>query len=335
MKLLRVDPERPDPAVIAEAAAMIRRGGIVAFPTETVYGLGADALDPAAVTRIFAAKGRPTYNPLIVHCADLAEARSLAVEWPPAADALAKLYWPGPLTLVVRKNPIVPDEVTASLPTVAVRVPNHPVAAALLAASGRPIAAPSANRFTEISPTTAEHVAKGLADRIDLVLDGGPTPVGIESTVVDLSGPHPVLLRPGSFDASRIAAAIGGLSLSTGVYTGTAPRPAPGMTPRHYAPRATVFLLLEDDPARSAAAILRDAKASTGRVAALLRELPTIDGVDRIVAMPRDAGEYARRLYSVLHELDDEGYEVVLVESPPDDPEWAGVADRLARAATR
>lgn len=335
MRLLRVDPDRPDPAVIAEAAAVICRGGIVAFPTETVYGLGADALDPAAVARIFAAKGRPTYNPLIVHCADLAGARSLAADWPPEAEALAGIYWPGPLTLVVRKAPIVPDEVTASLPTVALRVPSHPVAAALVAASGRPIAAPSANRFTEISPTTAEHVAKGLADRIDLVLDGGPTPVGIESTVVDLSGPHPVLLRPGSIDASRIASTIGELRRSTGVYTATESRPAPGMTPRHYAPRATVILLSKDDPARSALAIVRDAKATSERVAALLRDLPTIDGVERIVAMPRDAGGYASRLYAVLHQLDDEGYDLMLVEPPPDGSEWAAVADRLERAATR
>ncbi|MFW6201455.1 MAG: L-threonylcarbamoyladenylate synthase, partial [Gemmatimonadota bacterium] len=197
MRVLTVDPESPDPAAIDRAARALREGRLIAFPTETVYGLGADALDADAVRRIFEAKERPPRNPLIVHVADAAAARGLVERWPPAAGRLADAFWPGPLTLVLPKRPEVPDEVTAGLPTVAVRVPSHPVARALLLAAGVPVAAPSANPFTGVSPTTARHVQSGLADRIDLVLDAGPTPVGIESTVVDLSGPKPRLLRPG------------------------------------------------------------------------------------------------------------------------------------------
>src|SRR5690606_26507278 len=193
----KVDPENPDPAIIHHAASLLRNGGLVAFPTETVYGLGANALDPGGVRRIFAAKGRPSFNRLIVHCAGISEARALAAEWPSGAEELGSTFWPGPLTLVLPKRPFVPDEVTAGLPTVALRVPGHPVAQALLHAAGIPIAAPSANPSSRLSPTRAEHVIKGLGERVDLVLDAGESPVGIESSVVDLSGPLPVLLRPG------------------------------------------------------------------------------------------------------------------------------------------
>jgi L-threonylcarbamoyladenylate synthase len=193
------------PELLARAASTLRAGGLVAFPTETVYGLGANALDARAVERVFDVKGRPQSSPLIVHVASIEMARSLASHWPESADKLAAAFWPGPLTLVVRKDPQIPDIVTAGLPTVGLRQPDHPVAAALISEAGVPLAAPSANRFTALSPTTAEHVLKSLGDGVDLILDGGPTRVGIESTVLSLAGPRPRLLRPGMISRDEIA----------------------------------------------------------------------------------------------------------------------------------
>jgi L-threonylcarbamoyladenylate synthase len=208
-RILHVSPGTPEDAPLQQAADLLRAGRLVAFPTETVYGLGAHALDEEAVRKVFEAKGRPPANPLIVHVAGVAEARLLAAAWPAAADRLAERFWPGPLTLIVPRMSHIPDMVTAGLGTVALRSPAHPVARALLAAAGIPVAAPSANRFTRISPTTAAHVAKDLGERIDLILDGGPTGVGIESTVLDLSGEVPVLLRPGAVSRQAIEAVIG------------------------------------------------------------------------------------------------------------------------------
>ncbi len=207
--LQRVDPQRPDEATIARAAEILRGGGLVAFPTETVYGLGANALDPAAVDRIYAAKGRPSFNPLIVHVADADHVLDVAAAWPDNAERLARAFWPGPLTLVLPKRPEVPSSVTAGLDTVAVRVPSHPVARALLVAAGIPIAAPSANRSSEVSPTTGAHVEKSLGDAVDLILDAGPTLVGIESTVVDLTFDPPAILRPGIITREDLALVIG------------------------------------------------------------------------------------------------------------------------------
>lgn len=332
MTVLRVDPLAPDPAIIDRAAAALRRGALVAFPTETVYGLGANALDAAAAGRIFEAKGRPAYNPLIVHVANAEAASALVREWPEAAARLGARFWPGPLTLVLPRRPIVPDVVTAGLDTVAIRVPSHPVARALLEAAGVPVAAPSANRFTELSPTRAEHVARALGDRVAMVLDGGPTTVGIESTVVDLSGARPVLLRPGMISASELEPITGPLDrpAPTGEH---APRPAPGMTPRHYAPRAAlrVFGAAERE---AAVAVARAEQARGGVVGALLRT-PLEAPIDHPVPMPHDAAGYARELYGALHALDDAGCSLVLVEAVPDAPDWAGVRDRLARGSRR
>jgi L-threonylcarbamoyladenylate synthase len=209
VKRFQLSGDPTDAAAIREAADVITGGGLVAFPTETVYGLGANALDPRAIARLYATKGRPAHNPLIVHCADTRMARELAAEWTADAEALATAFWPGPLTLVVPKLPVVGDVVTAGLPTVALRVPRHPVAKALLERCRLPIAAPSANLSTELSPTTAEHVTKSLAEGVDVVLDAGATPVGIESCVVDLSGPDPVLLRPGTIPVSDLESVLG------------------------------------------------------------------------------------------------------------------------------
>jgi L-threonylcarbamoyladenylate synthase len=285
---------------IAHAAELIRAGRLVAFPTETVYGLGANALDAAAVERIFQAKGRPHSSPLIVHVATIEMARDLAAEWPPAADQLAERYWPGPLTLVVKKRPVIPDVVTAGLPTVALRMPAHPMALELIRAAGVPIAAPSANRFTELSPSAAAHVPQDLAD---YVLDGGPAQVGIESTVLSLVD-TPKLLRPGVIPVTELEAIVGPI----GRPDPEAPHESPGMHARHYRPRTPLYLGIEARPGRGA--VLRIGKE-----------------------LPGDPRQYAAVLYDTLHRLDAEGLDWIAVEPPPDTPDWAGVADRLRRAA--
>ncbi|HET6681425.1 MAG TPA: L-threonylcarbamoyladenylate synthase [Gemmatimonadaceae bacterium] len=332
MKLRVVDPNDPDAAVMAEAAEILRHGGVVAFPTETVYGLGAHALDRAAVRRIFEVKGRPRYNPLIVHVASAEAARALATSWPSVADRLAAEFWPGPLTMVVSRQPSVPDEITAGLSSVALRVPAHPVALALLKAAALPIAAPSANRFTEVSPTTAAHVAQSLGDGVDMLIDGGPTRVGIESTVVDLSGHAPTILRPGMISREHLRAVIGvPLEEVTADPVGDAPRPSPGMTERHYAPRAKLRLF--DSDARVEAEADAAAAVKRGqRLGALVRGAFDVEGV-HVERLPEDPAGYARALYAALHALDDAGCEVVWLELVPDGDEWAGVRDRLRRAA--
>jgi L-threonylcarbamoyladenylate synthase len=293
---------------VEHAAALIRAGKLVAFPTETVYGLGANALDAAAVERIFEAKGRPRNIPLIVHVDSVEMARGLASRWPDAAETLARRYWPGPLTLVVpkrRQHPAIPDVVTAGLPTVGLRMPAHPLALALIGAAGVPIAAPSANRFTELSPTTAAHVPEALAD---YVLDGGPARVGIESTVLSLVG-APLLLRPGVIPLPEIEALIGPVGTAADPAEGA--HDAPGMHPRHYRPAAPLYLL---GPGEAS-------PAGSGAWLRIGRE------------MPADPREYAAALYETLHRLDERRPDWIAVERPPDTPEWAGVLDRLRRAA--
>lgn len=331
------DPLGRDASAIARAAALLRAGGLVAFPTETVYGLGANALDAAAVRRIFVAKGRPAYNPLIAHVADVAGARALVRVWPPLAQALAERFWPGPLTLVLPKRPHVPDEVTAGRDSVAVRVPAHPVARALLVATGLPLAAPSANRFTELSPVTAAQVARSLGDGVDLILDGGRTDVGIESTVVDLSVSPPVLLRPGTITRAELEAITGPLGSPDAIETEDAPRAAPGMIARHYAPRARVRLLSSE----AVDGALCEGAARPGvRIAVVTwsdrwsgQPDASVTGPVAHHRLPSDAIAFAAELYDTLHAVDDAGCEEVIVELPPADPAWDGVRDRLTRAA--
>ncbi len=296
---------------LEEAARLIREGRLVAFPTETVYGLGANALDARAVQRIFEVKGRPLSSPLIVHVCSLEMARELAAAWPEKAALLAARFWPGPLTLVLPKRPSIPDNVTAGLPTAGLRMPAHPLALALIEASGCPIAAPSANRFTELSPTSAEHVRKSLGDAVDLILDGGSTPVGIESTVLSVAADPPLLLRPGMITREEIEAVIGPVEVRTSA--GDAAHPAPGMHPRHYSPRTPLYLVRGGALPRSGRGIY-------------LRHGETMP------ASPRD---YAAALYATLHRCDEQGYDWIAVEEPPDLPEWAAVRDRLRRAASR
>jgi L-threonylcarbamoyladenylate synthase len=330
MRLLRVDPRAPDPSALADAGAVLRHGGLVAFPTETVYGLGAHALDAAAVERIYAAKGRPSYNPLIVHVAAVEAARALSSAWPAAADRLAERFWPGPLTLVVPRAPEIPDAVSAGLATVGIRVPAHPVAHALLLAAGVPVAAPSANRSTGVSPTTAEHVRRALGDRVDMIVDGGPSPVGIESTVLSLAGDIPTVLRPGSISIDQLREVLGDVETASTDPKGTAARPSPGMMDRHYAPRAVVRLFDDREAAFAQAAALADQGQTVGMIT--FSPVPSLDA--KVVTMPGDAKEYASRLYAALHDLDAAGCDAIWIERVPDGAAWAGIRDRLRRAAT-
>jgi L-threonylcarbamoyladenylate synthase len=327
-----IDPAEPSAAVIDFAAALIRSGGLVAFPTETVYGLGANALDPAAVARIFAAKGRPANNPLIVHAGDLASARSLVAAWPPEAEKLARAFWPGPLTVVLPRHAIIPDIVVAGGATVAVRVPFHPVALALIRRSGVPLAAPSANRSSELSPTRAEHVVKSLGGRIDCLLDGGPTPGGLESTVIDLTSTTPRLLRLGPIPPRDLEAIVGTLVRLASASTAD-PLPSPGMLSRHYAPRTP----LELQTGRTEALKRLDELVVAGLRVGYLPLAPMAVAQPKGVVvrpMPAEAPAYEAILYAVLHEMDALGLDRLLVEEPPEREEWLAVRDRLRRAAS-
>ena len=320
---------------------MLLAGGLVAFPTETVYGLGARADRSEAVSRIFAAKGRPAGNPLIVHVGEIEAARALAEGWSEVAQALAEAFWPGPLTLVVRRaEGAVAGEVTAGGPTVAVRVPAHPVALDLLRAARVPVAAPSANRSTTVSPTTAEHVLKTLDGAIDAVLDAGPTGFGIESTIVDVSraasgeGSQGALrlLRHGAVPASALARFGEVVDVTTSAVAKTDRADAPGMHEKHYAPRAQVILVA---PERVRAEV--EAQRATGaRVGALDRGAGAEGASDATWrSLPEDPEGYARGLYAALHELDDAGCDAIVVARPPEDAAWDAVRDRLRRAAAR
>ena len=322
-RVLVVDPEQPDPRPLREAAECLRAGGLVAIPTETVYGLAAHALDPRAVARIFEAKGRPSNNPIIVHVASIDEARALSADWPEPAQLLSARFWPGPLTLVLPRAPIVPDVVTAGGPTVALRIPAHPVALALLREARIPLAAPSANPSMGLSPTTAQHVLAGLAGRIDLVLDAGPTPGGIESTVVHLGTSPPRLLRPGLVSPTELEAVLGPIARGP---TEGAVAASPGLMERHYAPRARVHVVRDD-----AAEVARLSPALLGWIGFDTDERPNVVAV----RMPRDPAAYAARLYAALHDLDAANVEAIVVAEPPDDDAWLGVRDRLRRAQAR
>lgn len=322
------------PADIGRAATILRAGGLVAFPTETVYGLGADASNPAAVAKIFSAKGRPQNHPLIVHVANMELLALWAARIPPAAHKLAEAFWPGPLTLVLQRAAGVPDCVTGGQDSVGLRIPGHPLALELLRAfageaDGRRysgLAAPSANKFGRISPTTAEHARAGLGAALDAVLDGGECEVGIESTIIDLSRGRAVLLRPGQITPSRIAAVLG---VEVEAPDAAAPR-APGALEAHYAPRTPLHLVAAAElPAklselrRRKVAVLARAEAPSGLKDVYWQEAQ------------RSVAGYAHELYASLRRLDDLGCDVILVEAPPDVPGWQGVNDRLKRAASK
>lgn len=309
---------------VQQAAELLRRGRLVAFPTETVYGLGADATNSAAVQRIFTAKGRPSTNPLIVHVAGEAIAQRYAAWWPAVASKLAKRFWPGPLTIVLPKTEAIVPEVTAGLETVGLRVPNHPLALRLLRAFDGPVAAPSANRSNRLSPTTARHVREELGDAVDLILDGGPCQVGIESTVLSLVEAAPVILRPGGVSKQQIEAELR-VAVQIRAVHAAAEQPAhsPGQQRLHYAPRTPAFRF--DGPA-----VAIDDAAVGYLLIEESRLMPRSS--PRTVLMPNKPDEYARQLYGILRRLDTMGLDAIYVQMPPDQPQWAAVRDRLRRA---
>ncbi|HVN34093.1 MAG TPA: L-threonylcarbamoyladenylate synthase [Casimicrobiaceae bacterium] len=317
--------ERPNRGSIARAAARLRAGELIAFPTETVYGLGADASRAEAVRKIFAAKGRPVDHPVIVH---LHDTRGLA-QWtravPSAAQALAAAFWPGPLTLILARAAEVDAAVTGGQDTVGVRVPSHPVARALLAEFGGGIAAPSANRFGRISPTSAHHVAEDLGDAVSLILDGGPCLVGIESTIVAFADNEPTLLRPGAVRVADLERVLGRRLRSPAA---DAPR-APGTLAAHYAPRTPATLV----PPGALHAELEQLAERDEAIAVLARTVSRpAEFSDTWIGAPRDAAAYAHDLYANLRALDNANADAILVEAVPTDDEWLAVRDRLERA---
>ena len=337
-----LDARRPDPAGITRAAALLRAGALVAFPTETVYGLGAHALDVEAVRRIFTAKGRPADDPLIVHVHDDTQLRQLAADVPPAVAALASRFWPGPLTIVLPRSARVPAEVTAGLDTVAIRVPAHPIAHAIIAAAAIPVAAPSANLFSRPSPTRAEHVLHDLDGRIDLVIDGGPTDVGVESTVLDLTEATPTILRPGAITLEMIRVVLPNARMQEFRSRSDLGMKSPGQLAKHYSPR-TPLTLYEGPPDAVAARIAADvglALAAGRRVGVLAaNEDPlaasSVDGlrVEKL-GSERDLSAIAANLYNALRQLDAEHVDLIVTRSFGGD---AGlgvtISDRLRRAA--
>ncbi|MHB1560909.1 MAG: L-threonylcarbamoyladenylate synthase [Isosphaeraceae bacterium] len=323
-RVIRVDPGRPDPSALDEAAEILTRKGLVAFATETVYGLGAIATEPDAVARIFTAKGRPSINPLIVHVAGIDQAHECVSHWPDEARILASRFWPGPLTLVLPRSAIIPDVVTAGRSTVGLRCPAGKVALGLIERCGRPLAAPSANRSNRISPTRADHVLADLDGRVDLILDSGLTALGLESTVIDLSGASPDLLRPGPIAIAEIEAALGGRRVTAPSTGAAAERPlSPGQLAIHYAPRTPAYRV---EPA--------GLLPSLDRMAVIVVGPAEVPGTNRaracfVLESPATA---AHRLYDALHRCDAMQPAGILVVMPPDRPEWLAVRDRLIRA---
>lgn len=313
-------PQTADPGAIDHAARLLRAGRLVAFPTETVYGLGANALDAEAVARIYAVKGRPATSPLIVHVASIEMAQSLVANWPETADRLARRFWPGPLTLVLEKQSAIPPIVTAGLSTVGLRMPAHPIALALIRAAGVPLAAPSANRFTELSPTTADHVRRSLGSDVDFILDGGPCQVGIESTVLSLAEARPILLRPGGISRTELEAIVGPVASAQEVQAGA--HPAPGMHPRHYSPRTPLYLATNGKLPDQGQGIYLRHQHPPSRANVIIHQ------------MPQSAADYAAVLYEVLHQADAGNYNWIAVDLPPNTPDWEAVHDRLRRAAS-
>jgi L-threonylcarbamoyladenylate synthase len=347
-RIVTVDPHQPDPSAIEDAAAALREGKLVVFPTETVYGLGANALDERAVQKIFDAKERPATDPLIVHIAHVGQVPQCASAFPGNARKLALSFWAGPLTLILPKKPVISDLVTAGLPNVALRAPSHRVARALVETAGIPIAAPSANRFSRPSPTTAAHVKADLDGRIDLILDAGATDIGVESTIVDFSVDPPVLRRPGGVTFEQIHSLVPEVVLETGRGTESESQPAPGQLTRHYAPRAELTLY-EGDPGLVVQRIGADVRTAVARGAkvgilapeddlkALAPVIASTASAGRVEVRPygsrRDIERAARELFAALRDLDASGVTVIFASSPGTEGLALAIRDRLSRAA--
>jgi L-threonylcarbamoyladenylate synthase len=318
-------------AAVQEAVRLLRAGEAVVLPTETVYGLAANALDSAAVEKIFAVKGRPAHNPVIVHVASLEMAQHCVKEWPRFAAKLANAFWPGPLTLVLPRANRISDLVTARGPTVGVRWPRHPVIEAVIRVCGFPLAAPSANLSGQVSPTSAEHARASLGEKVPLILDGGPAQVGIESTVLDLTASPPRLLRPGMIHAESLAAVTGDLTLA-GSRADEILR-SPGLLHRHYAPKARLVVWSWTSEAGLKSRISNH-KFEIGETFVIAHSrIPLESGYGQVCVLPRDPEACGRALYSAWHRCDAAGAKLIVVEAPPESVEWQAIADRLRRAS--
>jgi L-threonylcarbamoyladenylate synthase len=326
-RILTLEPDNPDPAILDRAAMVMLGGGLVAFATETVYGLGAIATDAEAVGRIFAAKERPAVNPLIVHVAGIAQAHECTAEWPDAAETLAQQFWPGPLSLVLLRSRIIPDLVTAGTGTVAVRAPAGKIAQGLIERLGQPVAAPSANRSNRVTATRAEHVLADLEGRVDLILDSGPTAIGLESTVLDLTSAPFRVLRPGPISPGALEAALGGVEVQASGPSHLPEQPAsPGQLSVHYAPKTPAFRVERHERLPSA--------LSEQTIVIVLGEPRELAEIRARRLFRLETPEMAARsLYDVLHECDALGGDTILVLMPPDLPEWEAIRDRVRRAS--
>lgn len=342
---------------VQRAAALLRQGKVVVVPTETVYGLAANAWDPVAVRSLFNLKGRPSGNPVIVHVASGALARECAAEWPESADRLASEFWPGPLTVVVPRSGRIPDEVTAGGPTVGIRWPSHPFMQSLIRACGFPLAAPSANLSNHISPTEAGHALAGIGDRVELIVDGGASNVGIESTVLDLTVDPPRVLRPGMISAEAIARVLKfgdfgsesrsgsgsrrgpgageGPEACIGSGSDSGPLRSPGQLPRHYAPRARLWVGTWRDEADLLGQLRRDGVDPAKAHVLAHHVIPEQHAAARICLIPADPEAYARALYAEWHRCDALGASTIVMEAVPGTPEWSAIADRVTRASAR
>ena len=318
---------------VRRASELLRAGEVVALPTETVYGLAANALDEKAVARIFQVKGRSAHNPIIVHVASNEMAKSCVKNWPEPADKFSKSFWPGPLTLVLPRAEKIPAVVTAGGATVGIRWPSHPFMQAVIRECGFPLAAPSANLSNQISPTNAEHVRAQLGGRISLIVDGGQSQVGIESTVLDLTVSPPRILRPGMIHAESLAAVCGEVTSNEWQATGKDALRSPGMLRKHYSPKATLVVLTwKDDKELKSQLVTHHASRITCFIIAHTK-IPASFGAENVSVIPHDAEAFARALYAELHRCDAAGAKLIVVEAPPQSPEWSGIADRLRRAA--
>lgn len=315
---------------VRRAVELLVAGEVVALPTETVYGLAANAFNSEAVAKIYSIKGRPAHNPIIVHVADLPMAKRCAAMWPMNAEKLANSFWPGPLTMVLSRGKNIPDIVTAGGETVGVRWPSHPFIQAVIRECGFPLAAPSANLSNAISPTSAAHVSKQLDGKLSLIVDGGASHVGIESTVIDLSTECPRVLRPGMIHAESLAAAIGEDVLNESSGDESATLRSPGMLRKHYSPKAKLMMIEWKNDAE----LKSRTKHHVLRTHIICHtNIPSTDGFAEVSVIPREAAAFARAIYAELHRCDEAGAEAIVVEALPNQPEWRGIADRLARAA--
>ena len=330
MELLSTHTPALFQAAARRAAELLRAREVVVLPTETVYGLAANAFDRGAVAKIFQVKGRPAHNPIIVHVAGIEMAKRCAKEWPALADKLAAAFWPGPLTMVLPAAENIPDNVTAGGKTVGIRWPGHPFIQAVIRECDFPLAAPSANLSDTVSPTNAGHVRKQLGDKVPLIIDGGQSQVGIESTVVDLTVSPPRLLRPGMIHEQALMSVTG--KLTAGVGDGEEILKSPGRLKKHYSPKAKLYVLDWADDVELALKI-KNLKLTTGGEIIAHSRIPSGSGTGNVSVVPHDAEAFARALYAELHRCDEVGARWIIVEAPPTTPEWSGIADRLHRAA--